>query len=133
MTFVLDTRLQKDCHFMAETNCCQLLLLDNALYHWFILVPKVTETELHDVNDSIQEEILKETMSLSRFVKESFNSDKINVATIGNIVSQLHIHVVGRQFQDSVWPAVVWGAKPTRCYTDEEVKNLHQLMQAWAK
>ncbi len=113
---------------MTETNCYQLLLLDNALYHWFILVPKVTETELHEVDDCMQQTILYATMRLSRFVKESLNSDKINVATIGNIVSQLHLHVVGRQFQDSAWPAVVWGAKPTRSYTEEQVNTLRQLV-----
>lgn len=128
MTFILDAKLQHDCHFMTETQCCQILLMDNALYHWYILVPKVHEKELHDVNELMQQKIFSSLMRLSRLVKGSFKADKINIGAIGNIVSQLHIHVIGRRFDDATWPAVVWGAEPEKPYTEEQVANLRKLM-----
>ncbi len=128
MTFILDERLQRDCHFMTETKLCQILLLDNAFYYWFVLVPKVEEIELHEVSDLDQKEIFSTLMRLSRFVKTSFNTDKVNIGAIGNIVSQLHIHVVGRRIDDTVWPAVVWGAKPKKSYAAEQLEKLRQLV-----
>jgi len=113
---------------MTESSRCQILLLDNALYHWFVLVPKVLEVELHDLSDSTQQVIFSELMCLSRFVKNSLTTDKVNIGAIGNIVNQLHIHVIGRRFDDAVWPAVVWGAKPKVPYTEEKIVELRQLI-----
>jgi len=113
---------------MTESSRCQILLLDNAHSHWFVLVPKVLELELHELSESTRQEIFSELMRLSRFVKNSLTTDKVNIGAIGNIVSQLHIHVIGRRFDDAVWPAVVWGAEPKLPYTEKQIVALRQLM-----
>lgn len=125
-TFVLDPRLEQDCHFMTETSTSLLLLMDNALYQWYVLVPKVNATELHEVDESTQKLIFSELMKLSSFIKLTFNVDKINIGAIGNIVKQLHIHVVGRCHNDATWPNVVWGADPKKTYQEAHLTNLRQ-------
>jgi len=125
-SFVLDPRLKQDCHLMLETATKFLLLMDNALYHWFVLVPKVDETELHELDELTQKEVFNELMQLSRFVKQTLNVDKINIGAIGNIVKQLHIHVIGRCHNDATWPNVVWGADPKKAYEESQLVDLRQ-------
>lgn len=126
--FALDPRLEQDCHFMAESETSQILLLDNALYNWFVLVPKVNESELHELSRSIQQKVLGEVMRLSCFIKEKLGADKINTAAIGNIVNQLHVHVIGRRENDATWPAVVWGTDAKQLYDEARVSELRKLL-----
>ena len=124
--FLLDSRLEQDCHRMLETPNSLILLLDNALYHWWVLVPKTTYIELYELDVIMQQRILAETMLLSRFVKEKQGADKLNIGAIGNIVQQLHIHIIGRNKGDAVWPDVVWGAEPREGYSKEHVDKLRE-------
>jgi len=128
MTFSLNVKLKQDCHFITETETCLILLLDNALYHWFVLVPKVDEKELHELEEAMQVKVFNEVMQLSKLVKNTLGADKINLATIGNIVSQLHIHVIGRHYNDATWPGVVWGADPREAYAESRVAEIRQLV-----
>jgi len=107
--FTLDDRLRLDTHHLLTVDDIEILLSDNALWPWFILVPHTTETELYRLSDKMDVDLHRLTLALSRFIGEQFPVDKINVAAIGNVVSQLHVHVVGRRRDDPAWPGVVWG------------------------
>jgi diadenosine tetraphosphate (Ap4A) HIT family hydrolase len=122
--FQLDTRLANDCHILGKLDISLLLLMDNSLVPWFILVPETHETEITDLSKSDQSIILEEINLISGFVKGNLKSSKLNIAAIGNIVNQLHVHVVGRNSSDYCWPNVVWGTKEKEHYTKEQVINI---------
>lgn len=122
--FNLDPTLSQDCFLLKETKHSLVLLMNNSLYHWFIIVPKASAIEWFELDDEMQSAVMAEINELSRWMKSDLAVDKINIASIGNIVSQLHIHVVGRSSTDASWPAVVWGAKEKLSYTDEELKRV---------
>jgi len=126
--FQLDTRLANDCHILGKLDISLLLLMNNSLVPWFILVPETDETEITDLSKTDQEILLKEINLISDFVKDNFDVPKLNIAAIGNIVSQLHIHIVGRSPSDYCWPNVVWGTKEKEPYTDERVKEITALL-----
>lgn len=122
--FNLDPVLSRDCFPLKETKHSLVLLMNNSLYHWFIIVPRVSAIEWFELDDEMQSAVMAEINELSRWMKSGLAVDKINIASIGNVVSQLHIHVVGRRCTDASWPAVVWGAKEKLFYTDEELKQI---------
>jgi diadenosine tetraphosphate (Ap4A) HIT family hydrolase len=102
-----------------------LLLMQDANYPWFILVPdRENITEIFQLDEDDQQQLVAESSRLSMLVSEQFNTDKINVAALGNIVPQLHIHVIARSQNDPAWPAPVWGRHPPRPYTDEETRRV---------
>lgn len=127
--FVLDAQLQADCHILGELDAGLLLLLNNALVPWFILVPRTEATELYQLDTELQQKVWQEIDVLSRFVQAEFKVQKINVAAIGNIVRQLHIHVVGRRQDDYCWPGVVWGAEGKVDYVQEQVQVITTLFK----
>jgi len=127
--FVLDARLQADCHILGELDAGLLLLLNNALVPWFILVPRTEATELYQLDSELQQKVWQEIDVLSRFVQAEFKVQKMNVAAIGNIVRQLHIHVVGRRQDDYCWPGVVWGAEGKVDYDQEQVQAITTLFK----
>lgn len=120
--FDLDPRLARDCHRLGRLPCCELLLMDNALYPWFILVPRSTETELHALDAGFRDAVMDEVYQVAAYVEAHHPQImKLNIAAIGNIVRQLHIHVVGRHDRDPAWPGVVWGHRERRAYEIAEV------------
>lgn len=124
----LDPRLVNDSYLMGTWGKSQLLLIRNALYPWFVIVPETKETEFYLIESSQQLELLEQINILSGFIKSHFNSEKLNVATIGNVVSQMHIHVVGRRSDDSGWPGVVWGRPEFLGYEADEVESIRQAL-----
>jgi diadenosine tetraphosphate (Ap4A) HIT family hydrolase len=122
--FVLDPQLAADCHVLGELDAGLLLLLNNALLPWFILVPMTEASELYQLDEDLQRKVWKEITSLSEFVHASFAVEKLNVAAIGNKVRQLHIHIVGRHSNDYCWPGVVWGAEGRVDYSPEQVRGI---------
>jgi diadenosine tetraphosphate (Ap4A) HIT family hydrolase len=98
--------------------------MDNALVPWFILVPQVEVTEFHELPQESQQQLLEQINLISTYLKQELSVDKVNVAAIGNIVRQMHIHVVGRTETDYCWPNVVWGAEGGRPYSDSELQEL---------
>ncbi|MBA5708164.1 HIT domain-containing protein [Pseudomonas fulva] len=131
--FVLDPRLHQDTWVLGNFALCQLLLSRDANYPWFILVPRRAEvSELFDLSLDDQHLLWQETTQLAEALKRSYGADKMNVATLGNVVSQMHMHVIVRQHDDVAWPAPVWGKCPAVAYTDAQVqairarvRNLH--------
>ncbi len=127
--FILDSRLESDCHILGRLDTTLLLLMDNSLAPWFILVPMVEVIELHQMERDAQLLELEHINLLSAYLKDEFSVDKVNVAAIGNIVRQLHIHVVGRSEQDYCWPSVVWGAEGRKAYSQSEVQAIAASIQ----
>ena len=108
--FELHPQLQRDCVEIGHFKLCRLLLMNESRYPWFILVPEREEmTEIHQMCNADQALLLHESSSLARGLVEAFAGDKLNIAAIGNLVPQLHIHHVVRYHDDLAWPAPVWG------------------------
>ncbi len=125
--FVLDPRLEADCILIGELELSLVLLMNNALVPWFILVPRVNESEIYLLTNAQQNTLYKEINILSEFISDSFKTDKLNIGAIGNIVNQLHVHIVGRRQDDVCWPGVVWGVKEKRPYSDSEIEKIRTL------
>ena len=124
MSFVLDPRLAADTHRLGRLVLSELLLMDNALVPWLILVPRVAATELHLLDDATRRQLSDETTAVGAFVAGAFPVDKLNVAAIGNVVPQLHVHVVGRRRDDFAWPGVVWGRPERAAYPVDAVGTI---------
>lgn len=124
--FTLDERLKADCHFLHKTDSYTVLLNKNAEVAWFILVPHVQQTEFYLLKPARQNHLCEEINLISVFIQSKFQIDKINVATIGNVVSQMHIHVIGRRKDDAYWPDVVWGKARTKNYEVEQVEAIRK-------
>jgi diadenosine tetraphosphate (Ap4A) HIT family hydrolase len=108
--FKLDERLEADCEFVANLGVCSLLLMNNASVPWFILVPSVMRaTELTELPMEQQQQVLHEMNQVAAMVTSLYNPDKLNIGALGNVVSQLHIHIIGRFTNDPAWPSPVWG------------------------
>ena len=127
MSVELHSQLIKDCHRLGTVKDSTLLLHKNALVPWFILIPNTTQTELYKLDSSHLAIVQSEINSLAEFTQQYFNSDKLNIATIGNIVPQLHVHIIGRKIDDFCWPSPVWGKTD---FTDYSNKKLSEIKQA---
>jgi len=126
----MDPRLQEDTFVLGDFPLSRLLLSKDANYPWFILVPRRADiSELFQLDDKDQRQLWSETTALAETLKDSFAADKMNVATLGNVVSQLHMHVIVRRRNDPAWPAPVWGNKPAIAYTTEQVANIRQRLK----
>jgi diadenosine tetraphosphate (Ap4A) HIT family hydrolase len=112
-------RLQQDCLVVGRFPLCHLLLVRDANYPWFILVPDREQiTEIYQLEAADQLQLTQESAMLATVLAEQFQADKLNIAAIGNLVPQLHVHHVVRYRTDAAWPAPVWGAVPAIPYTD---------------
>ncbi|MGR9091341.1 MAG: HIT domain-containing protein [Gammaproteobacteria bacterium] len=105
----LHGQLARDTHRLGHIEDTIVLLHRNASVPWFILVPATEETEFLTLPDDLRTRVLEESAQTGAFVQQYFGSPKINFAAIGNIVPQLHLHVVGRDPADCCWPNPVWG------------------------
>ncbi|MCG8016686.1 MAG: HIT family protein [Candidatus Thiodiazotropha sp. 'RUGA'] len=126
--FSLDPRLAADCHLLAEMELCQLLLMNNALLPWYILVPRVDCDELHQLTPEQQKRLFEEINQISQFIKTDQSIEKLNTAAIGNIVRQMHIHILGRNSSDPWWPGTVWGTAQRRAYNQSELDEIKRRL-----
>lgn len=109
-TFTLEPRLAADTLPIGDLPLCAALLLDDARFPWFVLVPRrVGVTEVTDLSDEDAALLMSEIRIATRVMLELSKPDKVNVAALGNVVPQLHVHVVGRFRSDPAWPGPVWG------------------------
>ena len=128
--FSLDSRLQQDTLVVGDFQLCRLLLMNDANYPWFILVPRrEAVSELFQLDIADQQSLWQETTRLAEILKDAFSADKMNVATLGNVVSQLHMHVIVRRKADAAWPSPVWGQRPAVAYTATEVDEIRQKLR----
>lgn len=126
--FSLDPRLAADCYLLAEMELSQLLLMNNALLPWYILVPRVACDELHQLSHEQQKQLFEEINQISLFIKTDQSIDKLNTAAIGNIVRQMHIHIMGRKTSDPWWPGTVWGTAQRRAYKQTELNEIKRRL-----
>lgn len=118
--FTLHHQLAADTLVLGDFPLCRLLLMNDAKYPWFILVPRRRGVrEIYDLADADQAGLLRESVALSRALMDAFRGDKLNVAALGNLVPQLHVHHVVRFTGDQAWPAPVWGRHPPTPYEDQ--------------
>ncbi|WP_105255860.1 HIT domain-containing protein [Pseudoalteromonas sp. T1lg75] len=128
--FSLAPELQKDCIELADWPLCKLLLMNDSQYPWFILVPrKEGVTEIIDLTEQEQLMLMQESAQLSKLLQFVFNPDKLNIAALGNMVPQLHIHHIARFRSDIAWPKPVWGLHPAVPYTEQQIAELKQALQ----
>jgi len=128
--FSLDSRLQHDTHVIGDFPLSRLLLSNDANYPWFILVPRREAiSELFQLNEADQFQLWQETTFLAQVLKDCLAADKMNVATLGNVVSQLHMHVIVRYTQDVAWPAPVWGKVAAVPYSAEQLVALRAQLR----
>ena len=128
--FALDPRLQQDTLHVGDFPLCRLLLMNDASYPWFILVPRREEvSELFQLDEADQRSLWHETNLLAEVLKDTFKADKMNVASLGNMVSQLHMHVIARRRGDAAWPAPVWGHQPAQPYSEDQVKEVRDRLK----
>ncbi|MFC0118105.1 HIT domain-containing protein [Pseudoalteromonas xiamenensis] len=125
MTFELAPELQRDCIFLTDWPLCRVLLLNDSQYPWFVLVPRVVGArEIIDLSEQEQLQFWQESASLSKLIMSVFSPDKLNVAALGNMVPQLHVHHIARFKEDIAWPKPVWGLFPTKPYSQEQITAL---------
>ena len=127
--FCLDSRLANDCLVIGRLDLSLLCLMNNSLLPWFILVPRTDKIEMTDLSDIEQNRLLKEINTISGFLKKNFPVTKLNIAAIGNIVSQLHIHIVGRHPSDFCWPDVVWGTTEKQMYGNDRIIEIRNSLK----
>lgn len=130
--FVLDDRLLKDSYVLGRFSLSLLLLAKDANYPWCILVPEREDTfELYHLQEADQQQLTKESNHLAEVMNGIFNADKMNVAALGNMVKQLHIHHIVRFSQDAAWPQPIWGAVGAISYkSDALLERISKLKSA---
>jgi diadenosine tetraphosphate (Ap4A) HIT family hydrolase len=128
--FALDPRLAADCILVADLPVSRLLLMNDSRFPWCILVPRVAGLrELHDLARPARAALLDEIETVSRGLIGLGGVDKINVGALGNLVPQLHVHVVGRRPGDAAWPRPVWGSGSAAPYAEAEWKSLRERLR----
>lgn len=120
--FQLHSRLQEDCILVGAFPLCQLLLMNDSQYPWCILVPQVPGLrELYELSPEQRQQFTEESCYLAQQLAGLYQADKMNIAAIGNMVPQLHIHHIVRYQTDKAWPAPVWGKFAAVAYTPEQL------------
>jgi diadenosine tetraphosphate (Ap4A) HIT family hydrolase len=126
--FKLDNRLENDSFFMQEIKNFQIRLMNVQEFFWIVLIPiKPNLIELSDLEVDERNELLNFAIDLGNYIKSDQNFDKVNIGMLGNVVSQLHLHIVLRNKDDPAWPGPVWGWKSTS-NLDEETKQIRSKL-----
>ena len=140
MGFTLDKRLQDDSILASTQNSIQIRLANDSRYFWLILVPAITKDgadtaihEIHDLPASVATNLWALASHFSKALKAETNADKINIAAIGNVVSQLHLHIVARHHSDPLWPAPIWGQGTTIPLSPQQRDKRLAFLQSWLK
>ena len=112
MTNKVSKNFLKDSHLIKDLKLCSVRLIDNSKFPWIILIPnRKNTTDITELNLKDQNLLMKEIVYCSKLMKKIFKTKKLNVEKIGNIVSQLHVHIIARSLKDSSWPLSVWVVK----------------------
>ncbi|MCX7102702.1 MAG: HIT domain-containing protein [Methylobacter sp.] len=129
MSFQLHPRLAEDCISIGQFELCRLLMMNDSQYPWFILVPKRPELqEIYQLNKAERALLTEESSYLAESLAKLYKADKMNIAAIGNLVPQLHIHHVVRYQIDKAWPAPVWGKFAAVPYNEQQIiDNIDRL------
>ena len=133
MEFELDERLRAGSVELGRLGISRVLLKDNAHYFWFVLVPEVAGglCGLHELSAETYADVSFAVRQLGAWVALTFQPDKINTAAIGNKVSQLHLHVIGRFQSDAAWPGTVWDCPAQKPFSGEEIALIRRRFEEW--
>jgi diadenosine tetraphosphate (Ap4A) HIT family hydrolase len=120
----LHSQLQQDTIDIGDLPLCRVLVIKDAHYPWLMLVPRRPgAVEIIDLSEVEQAQLMTEISRVGRALKEITQCDKLNIAALGNVVPQLHVHVIARRSTDAAWPRPVWGVMPPLAHDAEEVQN----------
>lgn len=134
--FILHPQLADDTYVVGDLSLCTVRLMDDAQYPWLILVPQTNDSqgqyiqEIYHLPAADQTQLWQEITQVSEQLMQLYSGDKINVAALGNMVPQLHVHIIVRYQDDPAWPAPVWGAKPSQSYAPQALVQRKQELQA---
>ncbi|HUA81742.1 MAG TPA: HIT family protein [Dyella sp.] len=122
--FVLDSRLQADTQHVASLSLCEVLLMNDARFPWLILVPRRAGcSEILDLPEEMRSVLWHEINHVAAVFRGAVPCDKLNIGALGNIVRQLHVHVVARQEGDAAWPGPVWGHGRAEPYKNDDAQS----------
>ena len=132
--FVLDQRLAADSAWIADGPLSQLRLMDDTRFHWLVLVPRIADaSEWFDLDAADQARLWDEVRRAAALLRAGPQCEKLNLGALGNIVRQLHVHVVARHAGDAAWPGPVWGSgSPARHSPQALAAQVERARQAWA-
>jgi len=131
MAFTLHPTLAKDSILAAKVGLLQVRLVDDARFFWLLIVPETTAIELHDLDEKTAESVWKLARLLGKALQAHCAADKINSAAIGNIVPQLHFHIVARHIGDAAWPHPIWGNGKAEPLADPTKVARIESIQSW--
>ena len=121
--WLLDPRLEKDTINIGDLPLSRVLVIKDANYPWLLLVPRRPDAvEIIDLSEIEQAQLMTEINRVARALKEATQPDKLNIAALGNLVPQLHIHIIARRTTDAAWPRPVWGVAPPLAHDPQEVE-----------
>ena len=121
----LPPQLAADCHHLGSLPTAQVLLMRNAALHWFILGPETRLQDVLDLPEEHRQAVIDDCAAVSAFIKQVLGYDKVNFAGLGNVVPDMHLHIIGRREGDACWPQPVWGVLPDGgTYSPEELLEI---------
>lgn len=127
--FELAAEFERDSIWLADWPLCQLRVQNDANYPWFILIPRrIAMVEIIDLTEQDRAQLWRESDVLSTFLKSEFQAKKLNIAALGNMVPQLHLHHIVRYENDIAWPSPVWGKVPAKAYNETQWQQLKQKL-----
>ena len=122
--FTLHKQLRADSLRVGQLELCELRLMNDSRFHWYLLVPRIPDlTELHHLPTAHRPTLFSEIERVSEHLLTTTDTSKVNVAMLGNMVEQLHVHVIGRHQQDPAWPNPVWASGPAETYTKADAES----------
>jgi len=128
--FELHERLAADTVLLGRTRLCEVRLMNEKTWPWVILVPAIAGIrEIYELSETQQQRLMTESSALSRVMMEAFKGDKMNVAALGNMVPQLHVHHIVRFDGDPAWPGPVWGTQTPVPYEENELARMKQALE----
>ena len=128
--FIVNPELEKDSYLIADLELSKLYVKNDKDNPWFVLVPrKAQASELVDLTHEEQCMLMEEVSIVSEFLKKYYMPTKINIGALGNIVRQLHIHIIARYETDQAWPQALWGTTPEVFFEQLELENIKSNFQ----
>lgn len=129
--FILDPQLARETAPLGDLALCRVLLTDDARFPWLILVPRrAGATELIDLGEDDRAQLMREIAAAARALQAQTRCDKLNVAALGNVVAQLHVHVIARFVGDAAWPRPVWGQGAAQPYSGAALEDTRARLRA---
>ncbi|MBU6464067.1 MAG: HIT family protein [Bradyrhizobium sp.] len=126
----LNPQLKQDTIDIGDLPLCRVLVINDANYPWLLLVPRRPEAvEIIDLDEVERAQLMAEISRVGRALKDVTGCHKLNIAALGNIVPQLHVHVIARRSSDAAWPRPVWGVAPPLEYDGDEVQRFISMLR----